>query len=151
MSELAIIQNLQDVIQALAEFDEADVVINDYGVLDQSLSLAPYVIFETSDDFDISNVGPSMLGVWSIPAVLVVKFDGWDNAQNDLLSMRQKIIDAMGGGSAASASTDGLLVRRIYSGSPLQPLYASTMSEEQARAAGPVYLTQRIIFECEEF
>ena len=67
MSEKLIQEGIQDAIQAMDAYANADVVINDWTILDQADSAAPYVIIENSDTFKAPQTAGDPSRTWEIP------------------------------------------------------------------------------------
>lgn len=133
MSESAAQTAIQTALQALSDFADADVVINDWSVLDQSKAHAPYVIIETADAFE----GGAVTGAtrWEIVLNLFVSFDDWTQAKNDFRDVRQAIIDAVDSLANAYPVRSGGNVTEWYD------QYADGASAE------PAFLSQRLIVE----
>ena len=152
MSEYTVQQGIQTAIRAMDEFADADVVINDWGILDQSSANAPYVLIENSDDFNAEQDTQEPVTVWSIPVNLIEAFSDWDTTLNNFRTRRQAIIDKINSGTVRSAGgLDATNVRRVYNDGPIYHIEDKSLSDEQAREALPVFIGQRIILETEEF
>lgn len=152
MSEATIQSGLQTAIQAMSEFASADVVINDWGILDQSTGNAPYVLIENSDDFSSEQDTQEPVTVWSIPITLIEAFTDWETSLNNLRTRRQAIIDKINSSDIRTAGgLEATNIRRIYNDGPITPVEERGMSDIEREYAVPVFLTQRIILEAEEF
>lgn len=97
MSESTVQAELQAVIATLEGFDEsADVSIGDWSVLDRPIACAPYAVIRRSQR--VSTAKHSLRGfkvTWQVPVVLVVAFDDWDQAENDLGELRQSFLQLL--------------------------------------------------------
>jgi hypothetical protein len=152
MSEEGIQMGLQAALQAMGEFADADVVVNDYAIYDQSSLGAPYVIIENAGEFDSQQDAETPNTTWHIPLVLVERFTGWQEARDNLRNRRQAIVDKINSGALRSAGgLEGVDVRRVRSGSEILEWYDPYIPEEVRKEALPAFLYQRIIVEVEEF
>lgn len=148
MSEYTIQQGIQTFIQSMSEFADADVVINDWSLLDQSTTLAPYVIIENSDDFKTMWRTKSAEASWNIPITLLEAFSDWKTTLDNFRTRRQAILDAF---DTSPGAVPGLTVDTIRNDGAIGQVYAAYMTPEQAANALPVFLSQRIILEAQEF
>lgn len=153
MSEATIQSGIQAVIQAMTEFSDGDVVINDWSILDQGNSAAPYVIIENADEFVSRQDAPSDQTTWQIKITLIEKFIDWDTTLNYFRTRRQAIIDKINAvGTARSAG--GLAATTIdvvRSGGPIGYIYNRYIPDDQLAEAMPDFISQLIILETEEF
>lgn len=151
--EAAIQTGIQAQIQALVEFADADVVINDWGVLDGSTENAPYVIISNADTFNSKQDTTSAETSWEIPVSLFEKFDSWPLTENALRDRRQALIDKFNAiGNARSAG--GLMsvsINGIRNEGPITPYYGIYLTDAQMAETLPVFLFQTLIFSVEEF
>jgi hypothetical protein len=104
MSEATIQLGIQAALRAMSEFEDADIVINDWSVLDQSSSAAPYVIIENADDFTSRQDTVTPVTRWEIPLTLIERFDDWQPALDNLRTRRQAIIDKINSDDIRSAA-----------------------------------------------
>lgn len=133
MSEATLQATVATALRALSDFADADVTVNDWSILDQSTTRAPYAIIETADAFQY--LGAITPLVWSIPVNLFVAFSDWTQAKNDMRDLRQSVIATLAGQcDTSNIRADGRI-------SEWYDQYAD------AKSAEPVYLSQRIIFE----
>jgi hypothetical protein len=152
MSELTIQQGIQAAIQAMDEFADGDVVINDWSVLDGETSNAPYVIITTADDFDSRQDTVTPNTRWDIMIYLVVRWLTWNDTLTDFRDYRQAIIDKINSGTGRSAGgIAAVSVNRIYNGSGIEPVYDPYLTPEQLPEAMPDFLQQLIVLETEEY
>lgn len=147
MTEKTVAEAVQDVLQAIATFEDADVTINDWSVLDQPTTNAPYAIVETADDFGVTYISSEEVYRWSIPVTIIEQFQDWDTSLTAFRDTRQLVIDALGVGGGVV----GLAVRAIRSSGPVGYIYPAYTQVEFTADAIPIFVTQRIIVDCEEF
>jgi len=154
MSEASIVSGLMTTIKAMSEFADADVVDSDWSVLDQPTVNAPYVIFTPSDEFDGRQDTMSPETDWIIPAALVEPFTEWSTTLVNFRTRRQAILDKINTEDSAfrgPSSTTNSDVRRVRSGSVIEPYYDPWLTEEEVKEAVPIYLYQIILFEVHEW
>ena len=153
MSELILQQAIQAKIQAMSEFADADVRINDWSALGESNENAPYVIIETADSFSSRQDSLTPNNKWDEKVTLVEKFVDWPTTLNNLQTRRQALIDQFNTvGSARSANGQpGVTADEIRSDGPITPVYPAYLTDEQIAEALPIFLEQRMIFAFEEF
>jgi hypothetical protein len=146
MSEITIAQSLQRVLQGMTLFADADVVINDWGVLDGPNAAAPYVIIETADDFTLTDIAAAPRATWNIPFTLVERFTDWDNAKSALMTDRDSILAVLENVAAIDGATNNALawgLRAIRNDGPIAGIYDRYPSDD--REALPAFLSQRLI------
>ncbi|RJX17541.1 MAG: hypothetical protein C4575_12930 [Desulforudis sp.] len=152
MSEYAIQLGIQAAIQAMSEFTDADVVINDWSFLDKSSANAPYVLIEDSDDFDSEQNTQEPETVWNIPINLIEAFSDWDTTLNNFRTRRQAILDKINSDTVRTAGgLEATNVRRVRNDGKIYHIYDKNISDEELRQASPSFIGQRIILETEEF
>lgn len=153
MSEVLIQQGIQTQIRAMAEFADADVVINNWGILDQSVENAPYVIISNSDTFRSKQDVKTAETTWEIPVTLFEAFTDWETTENNFRTRRQAIIENFNAvGDARSADgLDAVTVDEIRSEGPITPYYGVYLTDEQMAEATPQFLYQTLIFSTEEY
>lgn len=150
MSELAIQTALQTAFKAMDEFADADVLINDWTVLDQSVLKAPYVIISDADTFRSRQDTSTPNTTWEIVVTLLENFEDWTTALDNVRTRRQAIIDKVNTGDTRSAGgLEGTSIDEIRSGTPITPRYDTYV--ENISEAEPIYLFQDLILVCEEF
>ena len=148
MTEKTIQEAIQTVLVATATFDAGDVTIDDWGVLDQSTASAPYVIISVADDFEISFLGPSDESKWGVALNVVERFTDWDATRQAIRDTRAAVIAAI---SSPSNAVSGLAVKKIRSSGAVDPIYETYGQAEILPDAIPVFLSHRLIAECEEY
>ena len=153
MTELLIQEGIQDVLQAMSEFADADVVINDWGVLDQNTTAAPYTIISNADTFKSRQDVQTAETDWEIPVTLCEAFSDWPTTLNNLRTRRQAIVDSFNAvGSARSANGQtATTVDELRSGGPITPYYGPYIRGEELAEAMPQFLTQTILFVVREY
>jgi hypothetical protein len=152
VSESSIRSGIATAIKAMTEFADTDVVINDWSVLDKPAINAPYVIIETSDNFDSRQDTMTPNTTWQIPIILVEKFTKWSTTLTNLSTRRQAIIDKINSGTVRSAGgLDGVTIDRVYNDGDIIEFYRKFQDPEKSQNALPVFLMQRIILEAEEY
>jgi len=153
VSELTIQEAFQSALQALSRFEDSDVVINSWEVLDQSTDNAPYVIIENSDDWDSLQETVTVTNNYRLPFTLVVKLaaDTWTIAMNNFRDTRQAIIDAFTGSGRSAFGQAGVYVQRIRPDGPIGYIYSPDVDPEQQPYATPLFVSQRIIADIVQF
>lgn len=153
MTEATIQAGIQDVIQSMIEFANADVVINDWGILDQSSSDAPYVLITSADNFTSRQDVTTAETTYEIPVMLIERFTDWKETYDNLTTRRDAILTKFNAvGTARSA--DGLTattVDVIRPAGEITQLYDSYLSPEELAEALPTFIAQTLIFEVTEF
>ena len=140
MSELTIRQGIQDTLQALSNFADADVTLSDWAILTQTGAhdAAPFVIITPSEDFDSVTAPSRDTTTWNIPAWLFEAWDtDWPTTLEAFAATRQAVIDALNASLVAVAATR---IARI------RPLQAPTLDQRDDYT----YLMQPLIIEVEE-
>lgn len=153
MSEATIAAGVQTMLQGMSEFANADVVINDWSILDQANVSAPYVIITTADDFDSRQDVRTPQTRWQIKLTLLENFTDWDTTYNNLQTRRQAIVDKLntGGDERSAGGLSGVDIQRIYALSPINPWYDPYIPDEQLPEALPSFIEQTIGLDCLEF
>ncbi len=154
VSEQTIQEAFQTALQALVDFADASVTINDWSVLDGATENAPYVIIENSDDWDALQETVTGVDNWHIPFTLAVKLasDTWETALNNFRDTRQNIITAFRTGNARSAfGQAGVYIPRLRPDGPVGYIYSPDVDPEQQPYATPLFISQRIVAEVLEF
>jgi len=145
-TEKAAQEGLQTLIQAMPEFLNASVTINDWSVLDGSAQASPFVIIENSDDFDARQQTVSPETDWYIPCWLVVTFTDWKPTLDILRDMRQALIGMLNtDANRALSIPEGMIMNRIRSAIPITPMYDPY--QENPEESLPLFLYQRFVFE----
>lgn len=154
-TELSIEQAVQNTLQALSSFEDQDVTINDWNVLDEPTAKSPWAIVVTSDDFDSRQDTTTATTDYTVPVWLVVDLTGqtWEEAYNQLRDVRQEIVDTFNAvGTARSAGgLDGVNLVRIFAMSEITYIYPQNVNPDLTPDTLPDYVTQMIGFEFEQY
>jgi len=156
MSEATIMSGLATAIKAMAEFEDADVVVNDWEILDKSTAGAPFVIIENAEDFTSRQDVPTPQTSWQILVTLVEKFvnakSSFQTTFSNLGTRRQAIIDKINSTNIRSAGgLSGVNIPEVRGAGGFSYIYPAYLSPEQRAEATPDFVAQRIILVCEEF
>ena len=151
MTELAIQAAFQTTIQGMSEFENADVVINDYSVFDRSTLNAPYVIIGNSNAFEARQDVQSPNTRWDIIVTLVERFTDWEETLNNLRLRRQALIDRFDliGDNRSAGGLEATTIDLIRSETPILPRFDPSV--EDVTEAMPIFLFQDMAFVTEEF
>ena len=152
MSEKSIQEDIQETIISMTQFGLASVVINDWSILDGPVSTAPYVIIENSDTVVSRQDVKTASTRWDIPINLIERFIDWTTSLDDFRDKRQALIDQFNGtadyrSAGASATTADI----IRSDGPIDYIYDTYGEPELDPESEPVFISQRLLFEFEEF
>lgn len=149
MSEQTIQTAIQTTLGALANFQPGAVVINDWRRLDGSLQLSPYAIIETADQFNSRQDSVTPVTQWVIPVTILVRFTDWPESYNALRDLRQAIIDGFNTvGDDRSPGAGAVLASVIRSDGPVGEWYDNYNGQP---GPAPIFITQRLVLEVEEF
>lgn len=153
MTEATIQAGIQDVIQAMPEFANADVVINDWGVFDQSGSHAPYVLIQSADELISRQDAPTAATNYMIPVTLIEWFTDWKETLDNFTTRRDAILtkfNAVGSARSANGSAS-TTVDVIRTEGPIGQAYPAYLKPEEQAEALPEFIVQTLIFETEEY
>lgn len=146
MSEATIRASLKTKLEALTTFDVGDVVIEDWAVLDQTNTSAPYARIGIAELVEVqqgSMDGPTY--IWPIPVALLVRFTDWPESRLELATTRQAVLEALiGDGSNLDASGDAL-VATVRAVAPPYEVYDRYLTTEQIPEALPIFLGQDLL------
>jgi len=152
MSEATIQSGLQTIIQGMAAFANADVVVNDWGILDGAVSAAPFVIISNADNFVGRRDTTTPNTVWEVAVTLYEAFTEWATTLDNFRTRRQAIIDELDSGDNRSANgLEGVTIDEIRNEGPIEPYYGPYITADEIPEAIPQFLTQTWILTCEEF
>ena len=153
MSELLIAQGLQTIIRAMSEFADADVTINGWDILDQTVLSAPYVIISTADAVDSRRDVTTANTKWEISVTLFENFTDWQTTLNNFRARRQALIDEFNevGTNRSAGGLAATAIDRIRSEGRIDPYYNPYLDEEMRMEAMPIFLYQRLLFSVEEY
>lgn len=149
ITEAIIAAAIQDTLQAMAEFADDDVTLNDWSILDGDLSAGPFCILTTADDFEARQDTVSQSGTITIPVILYVRFTEWSTSLTAFQGLRQAVINAFTDG--ARAFGDGTDLRRIYNTTPIGYDYGTYVDPEYIETVDPVFIMQSLALEVELF
>lgn len=152
-TEYAVQQGLQALIQGLDEFSSVDVAINDWSLLDAPNINAPYVIIQNADDFTARKDTSVTQAQWLIPVELFVNFTDWKETLDRFRTYRQALVTLFGGSTDARSADgiEGLTIDVIRNRGPITPYYDKYIPADLQPESLPVFLSQALIFECQEF
>lgn len=154
MSEKTLQEGIQESIQAMTEFGNADVIINDWSFIDQPRENAPVVLIEDSDTFLSRQDSQTANERWDIPINLFEAFQqydgGWKPTLDNFRDRRQAIVEKIRG-TIRSPGGGSVTIDVIRNDSSITPYYDAYVTEENIAEAIPIYIYQRIILECEEY
>ena len=155
MSEKGIQEGIQTVIQGMDEFAYSDVTINDWTVLDESGSKAPYIIIHESGQFISRQGAKSANTEWDISAWLYYYLadKSWKDAMNGFRDTRQAILDEFNAvGTARSAGgLEGTSVDEIRAGTEIEFEFHRDVDPAIDTNAQPIFAIQEIVFSVREF
>ena len=153
MSEQAVHEGIQAVIRQIAAFAAADVVINDWSVLDQSSQAAPYVIISNADDFRSRQDATSPQTTWQVPVAIYERWTDWPTTLANLRARRQAIIDEFNvvSDNRAANGLPAVTIDEIRNDGPITPYYGPYIRAEEVPDALPQFLMQTLILSVEEY
>lgn len=153
MTEATIQAGIQDVIQSMSEFANADVIINDWGIFDQPNVHAPYVLITSADNFISRHDAPTAETTYEIPVMLVERFTDWKETYDNLTTRRDALLTKFNAaGTARSANgIAATTVDVIRPDGPIAYLYNAYLSPEELAEALPEFVAQTLIFEVTEY
>lgn len=148
MSEATIQASIQDKLQAMADFADADVVIADWSILDGPISGAPYARIMPAENFELRQDNATVTVDWEIPVVLYVAFTDWADSYAALLTLRQNVLDAFTGDNSALGvvADEYAMMERIATGSPIIEHYLAYNKDTNQPEGLPVFLFQALAF-----
>lgn len=157
MSEATIQSALQTLFQGMSEFDNADVVINDWRLLDGSIQAAPFVIIESTDEISSIQRNQYAATTYNIKVYLFEAFTFWKETLDNFTTRRDAILTLFNDsstGNRAAGSVNGASVsidiEEIRTASGIDPWYTHYVSPQDAANATPNYLWQLLIFRTRE-
>ena len=148
--ETTIQTDLKTTLLTMSEFDAGDVVIDDWTILDQPTTNAPYALIRTADDFRWRE--DSMDGehrTWSILVGLYVAFSEWGVSRAVFRDLRQAVLDKFAGDNSALTG-DNVLIQEIRNAGPIGEVYDVYIAPEELPEATPIMLFQDLTFEVRE-
>ena len=153
MNDTAVQSAIAVTIRAMSEFADADVVINDWGILDQSSLAAPYVIITNAVNITSTKDSGDEQASYSVPVTLIERFTNWKESLDNLRTRREAIFNAYtGSGNARSANgLAGTNIRSVRTEGPIVEYYDRAIPAELQAVSLPVFLQQTMVLEVEEF
>jgi len=152
MSELSIQNAIKTMLQGMSEFADGDVVINDWSILDDPNANAPYALIETADDFVSNQNSFTPETTWHIRLTLVERFEDWETTYNNLRTRRQAVIDEFNEvGGNRSPGGGAVVCTSIRNGSAILPLFNPNIPQPQRANSDPIFISQLILLEVEEY
>lgn len=149
-TETTIQAAIQTAFQAMDEFADADVIINDWDVLDQSSANAPYALIENSDDFESRQDTQTPENKWYIPANIIVRWIDWKTSYDALRVLRDAVIAKINSDTVrAAGGLAGVNLRTIRNDGKQYYIYDPYASNPEESL--PIFLAHRLILEVEEF
>lgn len=154
MTEKAIAEGIQTILQAMTDFASADVVLDDWGVLDGPNAAAPFVIIEVADNFISRQDLPANEETWDIKVWLYTKFIDYATSKPAFRDTRQAILDEFNikdsSNRAAGVSGKMTNIMEIRAGGDID--YEARVFEEEdlERVSDPDFVRQLLIFETHE-
>jgi len=152
MTEKTIQEGLQDIFQGMDEFGNADVVINDWSVLDGSMSAAPYILISNSDDPNFGQPTVKADTTWNIRIVLFQRFVNWKVTYDGFRDNRQAMINKMNtvGTARSAGGLSGVDIKSIRTATPIIPWFDPMIAPADVIMADPTFIYQEFIFETKE-
>ena len=137
---------LQTQLRAVTGFTAADVVINDYSLLDESTDRTPIAIISNADAFDaLQASGNRSSGTIPLPVTIGVRFYDWQESLNAFRDIRQAIITYFEDTNGSRAlGLEAVSVDSITAGGNVDYL-------DDGRGELPVWVTQLLLFNVELF
>lgn len=149
-TELELQEALADVLRSMTYFEDNDVSINDWGVLDDEKVKAPFAIVQTADDFESTDTYADTTR-FVLVAYVFIEFVDWQTSLNEMRDVRQNVLTTMNTGSNRALSIDSVRVERIFALSGVEPYYDPTLESSQIPYADPLYLFQATGFDTTQY
>lgn len=133
---------LQGQLQSLTIFPNDRVVINDYGLLDETSNVTNICIIENSPDpQSLHASGNRDFGAITIPATIAVRFVDWKPSLDDFRGMRQEVYTLFNNTNGArSLGLEAVSVDTVTTGGAVNYLGLDNNSQL------PIWITQQINF-----
>lgn len=152
MTDTTIMNGLVSLLKTLQRFSKAEIVIDDYSILDETVHRSPYLILETPDDFESTQRTKIPVTVWNVPVTLFVRFTEWKDSLEEFRECRNELITLMNGTAGErSANQQSTTIDTIKNIGKIQPFYDPYLSEEQVKVAMPLFLFQTFLFIAQEY
>lgn len=153
-TEFQLQEGVQTCLRTLSAFSNADVTINDWSILDGSSANAPFLIIENSETFEDRQSVKTPGTVWQLPVVLYERFVNWKDTSNNFRLHRQAILDAFDnadGNFRTAGGLPGVMINRIRSSEAPGAVFHPDIDPRLRPDADPLFLAQKLIFECTLF
>lgn len=153
-TELQLQEGLQTCLRTLSAFASADVVINDWTILDGSSANAPFLIIENADEFDDRQQVKTPGTIWQEQVTLLERWTMWTDTLNNFRLHRQAILDAFDDASTnfrTAGGLSGVMINRIRSANAPGPVYHPDVDPALRPDMMPLFWGQTFIFECTLF
>ena len=155
MSEKGIQEGIQTVIQGMDEFAYSDVTINDWTVLDESGSKAPYVVIEESDTFGGRQGALTADTNWEVVVNLYyyVADKTWKAGLDGFRDTRQALLDKFNevGNARTAGGLEATSIDEIRPLTPIGYVYHSDVDPDIDVGAMPIFVMQVLEFVVREF
>lgn len=153
-TELQLQEGIQTALRTLSAFSSADVVINDWTLLDGSSTNAPFLIIENADEFDARQQVKTPGTIWQEQVTLLERWTMWTETMNLFRLHRQAILDAFDnadGNFRNAGGLSGVMINRIRSANAPGPVYHPDVDPALRQDMMPLFWAQTMIFECTLF
>ena len=150
MSETTIQASIQSKLRALPEFNDDDVVIADWSMLDGPIASAPYARIMPADDFTWRQDTREVIVSWTIPVVLYVEFFQWAGSYAEMVTLRQAVLNAFDGDDSSLDASGYAMLTQMSAGTPIGYYYPPYISDQNDPEALPMALFQVIAFAVQE-
>lgn len=157
MNEKDIQEAVQDTLQSMSEFDDAEVVINDWHVVDMARDTGRRIVIKTADSFESTQDSQSGIDRLTVLVGLFEPFQqsnyGWKPTMDNFRDGREAIVEKFRDGfrSPASSATRTVTINTISNDGPIVPYYDQYVPEEYEQEQLPVYLYQWLAMDVEEY
>jgi len=145
-TEATVQSALQTSIQALSEFDNTSVVVNDWTIKDASSAGSPWCIITNAQDYSIEFdvfCGKATVERYVIPATLMVNFVDWTTSYNVFRTTREALLAAF---AADGSVGSGAFIERIDNGGVITEVYNPYTDRDYIHEELPIFIAQQINF-----
>jgi len=150
MSETAIQSGLQAAFQAMPRFSDADVVINDWRILDGDITASPYILIENADTMNSRQDTQTPVTTWDIPVTIYRQFEDWNTTMGDLRDDRQAVVDDINSDDTRSAGKLQVSINDVRC-EGREDVYDIYNPDEFNAEKEPTFIGYRLILVCEEY
>jgi hypothetical protein len=153
MNETAVQAAIQTTLKAMTEFADADVVINDWSLLDQSSLAAPYVIITNAVNINSGQDTADEQATYTIPVTLIERFTHWKASLDNMRTRREAVFNAFIGNTNVRSANGlaGTNIKAVRTEGPITEYYDRGLAAEQMAVAMPAFLQQTLALDVEEF